>query len=249
MRSSSSRTSIWDLHESQGPIGLQLNNRLVPLARQRIERAKASGSPTKKVRPGLVIPTDWNSHYIRVHNSELPWFVSGVMQNSILGNALAGEKKRWKSPGGASIAAWAVSACLLVALGSAIAVPSALQLSADLPYDPSRPIYEDQSDPSYVWIAGIVVGVVLVVGLDCCPSRDNCKGYSRRWSKFSPGTKLSTAVTLKRSVACGVLTHGTLRGVRPLENGAHRCARSLTCSDQHVMHGEGSQSGVLVAEP
>ena len=116
------RTSIWDLHESQGPIGLQLNNRLVPLARQRIERAKASGSPTKKVRPGLVIPTDWNSHYIRVHNSELPWFVSGVMQNAILGNALAGRRsvgrvrrREHRCMGG--------SACLLVALGSAIAVP------------------------------------------------------------------------------------------------------------------------------
>lgn len=64
----------------------------------------------------------------------------------------------------ASNAAWSLSACLLVALGSAIAVPSAFQLSADIPYDPSRPIYENQSDPSYAWIAGVVVGGVLVVG-------------------------------------------------------------------------------------
>ena len=64
----------------------------------------------------------------------------------------------------ASIAAWAISGFLLVALGSAIAVLSAFQFTADLPYDPSRPIYEDQSAPSYAWIAGIAVGGVLVVG-------------------------------------------------------------------------------------
>lgn len=90
-------TQMWDLTDDMRPMGLSLNNRLVPSVRRRIERSKASGGPTTKVRRGLVLPVDWDEHYMRVYSTQLPWFISGIMQNAMLNNAMAGEKKPWKS--------------------------------------------------------------------------------------------------------------------------------------------------------
>jgi hypothetical protein len=90
-------TPVWELTEDRKPMLLALNNRLVPLIRTRIERFKANGSPTVKSRAGLVLPVAWHYTYISVHNSELPWIVSGIMQNVMLNNSLAGERRPWKS--------------------------------------------------------------------------------------------------------------------------------------------------------
>jgi hypothetical protein len=90
-------TPMWDLTDDHRPIIFMLNNRMVPMIRQRIERQKAHGVPTVKVRTGLVLPVEWHENYIAVHNSELPWPVSMVVQNVILNNSLAGERRPWKS--------------------------------------------------------------------------------------------------------------------------------------------------------
>lgn len=74
-----------------------LNNRLVPLARQRMDRAKAMGQPCTKVRRGLRVPTDWYFHYTQMVESDYPGVISTVMQNVILANAMSGEQKYWTS--------------------------------------------------------------------------------------------------------------------------------------------------------
>jgi hypothetical protein len=50
---------------------LELNNRVVALARSAMERQKASGSPTTRARRGLKIPLDWNRHYQRIFTGNL----------------------------------------------------------------------------------------------------------------------------------------------------------------------------------
>lgn len=90
-------TPIWELAAEHRDRSLELNNMLVPLARARMEREKTSGVPTVKVRRGLKIPKEWQRHYGAVYTSELPWAISGIMQNAMLANPMAGETKPWKS--------------------------------------------------------------------------------------------------------------------------------------------------------
>lgn len=90
-------TEVAELSDRDRDFCMALHNRLVPLIRQRIDRAKAEGGPTVKVRRGLTMPIDWNEHYGQIYRHELPWFVSGVMQSAVLSNPLVGEKKPWKS--------------------------------------------------------------------------------------------------------------------------------------------------------
>jgi hypothetical protein len=75
----------------------KLNNRVVVLARQRMERAKRAGAPTTRVRPGLRVPDDWLTHYQNVYDSQHPWAISAMMQHAMIGNPLARERKPWKS--------------------------------------------------------------------------------------------------------------------------------------------------------
>lgn len=89
--------SILDLDDDDRPVMFALTNRLVPLIRSRIERSKAMGRSTVKVRRGLVLPVDWNDHYLKVYDDELPWTISAIMQNVLLGNPFTGERKPWKS--------------------------------------------------------------------------------------------------------------------------------------------------------
>jgi hypothetical protein len=91
-------TPIFELADSDRPAIFALNNRLVPVVRQRIERAKSvGGQKAVRVRPGLRVPADWNFHYSIIFKSEWPWVVSPIMQNVMMKNDWAGERKRWKS--------------------------------------------------------------------------------------------------------------------------------------------------------
>jgi hypothetical protein len=89
--------SIFELDDDDRPVMFALTNRLVPLLRSRIERSKAMGRPSVRVRRGLVLPIEWNDHYLRVYDNELSWPISAIMQNVLLGNPLTGERKPWKS--------------------------------------------------------------------------------------------------------------------------------------------------------
>jgi hypothetical protein len=82
--------------EMRGAI-LHLNNRAVSMIRHRIELYKKAGVPTIVVRKGLRLPVIWEANYEPVYLSELPWFISAIMQNVFMGNPLAGERKPWVS--------------------------------------------------------------------------------------------------------------------------------------------------------
>ena len=90
-------TAVWEFSDDDRPALFALHNRLVELGRNRIERDKALGVPTKRVRRGLRIPKDWDENYRCIVGGNLDWFVSGVVQSVVLKNELAGEQKRWKS--------------------------------------------------------------------------------------------------------------------------------------------------------
>jgi hypothetical protein len=83
--------------EVERPRMFALNNRLVPLARRRMDRAKAMGQPCTKVRRGLRVPTDWQFHYTQIRVTEYPGGVCQIMQNVMLANSMAGENDNWKS--------------------------------------------------------------------------------------------------------------------------------------------------------
>jgi hypothetical protein len=85
------------LGEVERPRVFALNNRLVPLARRRMDHAKAMGQPCTKVRRGLRVPTDWHFHYTQIDVTEYPGVVSQIMQNVMLANSMAGEHDNWKS--------------------------------------------------------------------------------------------------------------------------------------------------------
>lgn len=76
---------------------IALNNRVVELVRRAIERAKLAGSPTVRVRRGLHIPQDWAEAYSALYQAEFPWVLSGILQNAMLANPFAGERRPWKS--------------------------------------------------------------------------------------------------------------------------------------------------------
>lgn len=43
------------------------------------------------------MPIEWEQHYETIYAGELPWQISAIMQNALLGNPMAGERKPWKS--------------------------------------------------------------------------------------------------------------------------------------------------------
>jgi hypothetical protein len=97
------RTPLWEMMDTEDAetwrfYSMALNNRVVRHARAAMERAKAEGKPTEKVRRGLRLPVDWNRHYLTIyHSSDFDWIISGIMQNAILANPVAGESRPWRS--------------------------------------------------------------------------------------------------------------------------------------------------------
>ena len=76
---------------------IALNNRVVWLARRRMEREKAAGAHCTKARRGLRIPTSWATHYDTTWHGNQSWLISAIIQNAMLSNPTAGENKPWKS--------------------------------------------------------------------------------------------------------------------------------------------------------
>lgn len=75
-----------------------LNNLVVGLARSAMVRAKNEGAATTKVRTGLKLPTDWVAHYRELFVDESAnILLNAMMQNAMLQNPFAGERKPWKS--------------------------------------------------------------------------------------------------------------------------------------------------------
>jgi hypothetical protein len=91
------RHSPFDFTDAMRPAVLVLMNRAVVLFRARIELTKRLSIPKLTVRPGLVLPAAWENRYQTIYKSELPWFVSAILQSTFMGNPLAGEKRPWKS--------------------------------------------------------------------------------------------------------------------------------------------------------
>ena len=91
------RTSVFEVAKFPQAVAVDVNNRIVPLARQAMERSKRAGASTTKARRGLVIPADWFNHYSVVYGQQLPWTLSAIMQNAMLANPMGGERKPWKS--------------------------------------------------------------------------------------------------------------------------------------------------------
>jgi hypothetical protein len=83
--------------EVERPQVFALNNRLVPLARRRMDHAKAMGQPCTKVRRGLRVPTDWHFHYTQLVETDYPGVLSQIMHNVMLANSMSGEHDNWKS--------------------------------------------------------------------------------------------------------------------------------------------------------
>ena len=90
-------TPMWELKDSDRDTVLALNNKVVPLVRQAIDQEKSQGAKTVKVRMGLRVPGEWAQHYGVIWRNNLPWVVSGIMQNAMLANTPAGEIKKWRS--------------------------------------------------------------------------------------------------------------------------------------------------------
>jgi hypothetical protein len=115
------RQTFADFSEEDVPHVLQTHNDSVMLVRAAIVRAKKSGAPTIKVRQGLSLPTNWQSHYEVVFVTELPWVVSVVMQNAFFGNPLTGEEKAWNSDfvisdGVKKAAGWGAAGAIIASL-------------------------------------------------------------------------------------------------------------------------------------
>jgi hypothetical protein len=92
------RRPIWEVFEEvDRDFAQRLNNRVVDLVRASITRAKAAGAPTVRARRALHLPEDWHHHYNVVYHANLEWAIAAIMQNALLANRPAGEKKPWKS--------------------------------------------------------------------------------------------------------------------------------------------------------
>lgn len=77
---------------------LRLNNRVVYFARKAMDRAKGKGEECAEARSGLRVPKSWFETYGTIYTGELPWVLSGAMQNAMLANAPDGETQLWSSP-------------------------------------------------------------------------------------------------------------------------------------------------------
>ncbi len=89
--------NVTSLGPADRPLMAMLNNVVVVLARSAMDRSKRAGAPTTKARRGLSIPSDWYRHYMATYNANHPWVISAIMQNAMMANPLAGERKPWKS--------------------------------------------------------------------------------------------------------------------------------------------------------
>lgn len=89
------RHPVWEFDDDIRDHVIDLNNRAVNLVRQRILRQTAEGYPTIQIRAGLWVPADLEEHYETIFETEMPWFLSTIMQSVFLGNSIAGEKRQW----------------------------------------------------------------------------------------------------------------------------------------------------------
>jgi len=92
------RTPVHELTDAQREPARRAHNFGVDSIRATVTAEKRAGAPTMKVRMGLRLPLEWEHHYEVVFKSSFPWFFSGVMQSAFLGNPLAGERGKWRSP-------------------------------------------------------------------------------------------------------------------------------------------------------
>jgi len=92
------RTPVRELDPDDRELARLANNLGVDSIRAMIELEKAMGVPTVRVRWGLRIPVEWEAHYETIYQSNFPWYISGVLQNTFIGNPLNGERRKWRSP-------------------------------------------------------------------------------------------------------------------------------------------------------
>jgi len=91
------RTPVRELGAYNRERVIQANNLGVAAIREIVVREKARGARTVRVRPGLTLPLEWHHHYETIYMTDLPWFISGVVQNAFLVNQVAGETRKWRS--------------------------------------------------------------------------------------------------------------------------------------------------------
>lgn len=91
------RKPMWQFTDRERAAMVALNNKVVMLAREAMEHAKRAGAATVKVRRGLTIPNDWAMRYDIIYATNFPWAVAGIMQNAMLANPLANERRPWRS--------------------------------------------------------------------------------------------------------------------------------------------------------
>ncbi|HEY8721485.1 hypothetical protein [Pengzhenrongella sp.] len=92
------RTNVDDLDPAEKALVIEANNLGVEAIRKIIGVEKAMGAPTVRIRWGLRLPVEWEAHYETIYQTDFPWFISGVLQNAFLGNPMAGEHGKWRSP-------------------------------------------------------------------------------------------------------------------------------------------------------
>lgn len=90
-------TPRWDFPAEDGEALVALNNRLVPLARRRMDRQKAMGVRTLPIRDDLRVPAEWQAHHLNIQTWDLPWVIAFVMQNALFVNTPGGETTAWRS--------------------------------------------------------------------------------------------------------------------------------------------------------
>lgn len=91
------RTPVFSLDPDDRELAIRANNLGVKTIRALVKSDKAKGAQTVRVRWGLRLPVEWEEHYQAIYESDLPWFISGVLQNAFLGNPLQGERRKWRS--------------------------------------------------------------------------------------------------------------------------------------------------------
>lgn len=94
------RTPVFEVMKAGPPDDTQIgfSIRIVNLIRSAIESDKASSRcQMVKARRGLTLPITWADAYRMIYESNLPWMISGLLQNALLGDPLQGERKPWKS--------------------------------------------------------------------------------------------------------------------------------------------------------
>lgn len=86
---------FWEFSDDLIPFVKATHNRAVLLVRNQIIRAVRTGQASYEIRAGLWVPKEWERKYELVYKTELPWFLSTVLQSAFLGNPLENENGPW----------------------------------------------------------------------------------------------------------------------------------------------------------